>query len=325
VHTIDDANASTTRSTLDATLATLTSATAANQAEFAGIGIQAPSARDSALVRRVLSSRAVAVTNLNESVMLATTPSASAHSAAVSCVAAQAAIRVADGAIGTLDGVFRAISGIAHQQFRKWSTYSATLSPAGCSDFVHTLRANQSLVLRPSLKLMAISVLPSPVQVNGVPNPATTTTTSTTVPLHATTTTSTTFPTGFGTTTSTSSTTTTTTTTIAVTTTTLQIPPQSARSVLPPTSTVTADVVVADTGDAPVHGVTVTVQVASADGQSFAERSDTVNQIAADSSAYLTIGPVALKKVSGTFLLKVAASASGVASSKQVITLVRSS
>ena len=324
VQTIDGANASMTRATLDATLATLTSVTAANQRENDDLGIQAPSSRDSALVQRVLSSRVVAATNLERSVALATTPSATVQSAAASCATAEKAIKAGDDAIGSLNGVFRTINGVAHQRFRKWSTYAATLGSAGCSGLVHNLRANPALMLRSGLKLVAISVLPSPVQINGVPNPTTTTTTtSTTLPLHATTTTTTTLPFGAGTTTSTSSTTTT--TTIAVTTTTLQIPPSSARSVLPPTSTVTADVVVANSGDAPVRGVTVTVEVVNAGGRELAERSNSVPQIGPDSSAYLMIGPVHLGKVTGTFELKVAASAAGVATAKQVITLVRSS
>jgi hypothetical protein len=324
VHSVDSASASTTRATLDATLSTLTSVTAANQAEFEDLGIQAPSTRDAALVQRVLSSRVAAVMDLERSVALATTPSAAAGSAALSCVAAERAIQAADSAIGTLDGAFQTIRGVSHQRFRKWSTYAATLGSGGCSSLVHTLRVNPALVLRSALKLLAISVLPSPVQINGVPNPTTTTTTtSTTLPLHATTTTtSTTFATGFGTTTSTSSTTTT--TTIAATTTTLQIPPQSARSVLPPTKAVTADVVVADAGNAAVRGVTVTVEVRSTGGEALAERTNSVAQIAAGGSAYLTIGPVPLGKVVGTFVLQVEASASGVASSRQVITLVRS-
>jgi hypothetical protein len=323
VHSIDDANASTTRAALDATLATLASITASNLVDLEDLGIQAPSARDTALVLNVLNSRAVAVTDLERSVMLATAPSAAVQSAESSCLAAERAIRAGDGAIGTLDGVFRSVRGVSHQQFRKWSTYAATLGSAGCSNLVQTLRASHALVLRSALKLVAISVLPSPVQINGVPNPSTTTTTtSTTLPLHSTTTTSTTLLAGSGTTTTTSSTTTT--TTIAATTTTLQIPPQSARSVLPPTSAVTADVLVADTGNAPVRGVTVTVEVRRASG-AVSERSGSVPQIAAGASAYLTIGPIPLGKVRGTFLLQVQASASGVVPSKSVVTLVRSS
>jgi hypothetical protein len=304
----------------------LTSVTAANLAEFEDLGIQAPSTRDAALVQRALSSRVAAVTDLERSVELATMPSAAASSAVLSCVAAERAIQAADSAIGTLDGAIQTIRGVSHQRFRKWSTYASTLGSGGCSSLVHTLRANPALVLRSALKLLAISVLPSPVQINGVPNPTTTTTTTaTTLPLHATTTTtSTTFATGFGTTTSSSSTTTTTTTTIAPTTTTLQIPPQSARSVLPPTKAVTADVVVADAGNAAVRSVSVTVEVRGAGGEEFAEVTNSVAQIAAGGSAYLTIGPVPLGKVVGTFVLQVEASASGVAPSRQVITLVRS-
>jgi hypothetical protein len=327
VHSIDGANASTTRAALDAALATLTSVTASNLVDFEDLGIQAPSPRDSALVQRVLNSRALAVTDLEQSVSLATTPSAAAQSAAASCVAAGRAIQAGDGAIGTLNGVFQTIRGVSHQRFREWVTYAPTLGSGGCSNLVRTLRANDALVLRSALKLVAISVLPSPVQINGVPNPTTTTTTTaTTLPLHATTTstTSTTMPAGAGTTTSTSSTTTSTTTTIPATTTTLQIPPQSARSVLPPTNAVTADVVVANTGDESVRGVTVTVEVSRSDG-GVTERSGAVPQIAAGGSAYLTIGPVPLGSVRGTFLLRVEASASGVAPSEQVVTLVRSS
>jgi hypothetical protein len=323
VHSIESVNATTTRAALDATLATLAGTTASNLVGYEDLGIQAPSARDSAQVSKVLNSRAAAATDLERSVTLATTPAAAVASAESSCVTAERAVKAGDDAIGTLDGVFRSIRGVSHQQFRKWSTYAATLGVGGCSNLVHTLRANPALVLRSALKLVAISVLPSPVQINGVPNPTTTTTTtSTTLPLHSTTTTSTTLLAGAGTTTTTSSTTTT--TTIAATTTTLQIPPQSARSVLPPTSVVTADVLVADTGNAPVRGVTVTVEVRGASG-AVSQRSGSVPQIAAGASAYLTIGPIPLGKVRGTFLLQVDASASGVAPQKSVVTLVRSS
>ncbi len=94
---------------------------------------------------------------------------------------------------------------------------------------------------------------------------------------------------------------------------------------LPPTNAVTADVIVANSGDAPVKGVTVTLEVVNTAGRILVERSNAVPQIAADSSAYLMIGPVHLGKVTGTFELKLAASAIGVATAKQVITLVRSS
>ena len=57
--------------------------------------------------------------------------------------------KAGDGAIGTLDGVFRTIRGVSHQQFRKWSTYAATLGSGGCSNLVRTLRANHGA--RPSL------------------------------------------------------------------------------------------------------------------------------------------------------------------------------
>jgi hypothetical protein len=323
VHSIDAVNASTTRAALDAALATLTSTTASNLVDFDDLGIQAPSSGDRALVEHVLNSRALAVTELTQSVSLATTPSAATQSATASCVAAGRAIQAGDGAIGTLNGVFQTIRGVSHQQFRKWEAYGLTLGSGGCSNLVGTLRANHGLTLRRALKLVAISILPSPVQINGVPNP---TTTTTTLPSHATTTTptTTTTPPGLGTTTSTSSTTTTTTTTIPVTTTTLQIPPQSARSVLPPTNAITADVVVADTGDEAVPGVTVTVEVRGADG-ALMKRSGSAPQIAAGGSAYLTIGPVPLKSVRGTFVLEVEASAPGVAPSEQVVTLVRSS
>jgi hypothetical protein len=87
---------------------------------------------------------------------------------------------------------------------------------------------------------------------------------------------------------------------------------------------VTADVLVANTGNAPVRGVTVTVEVRGASG-AVSARSSSAPQIAAGASAYLTIGPIPLGKVRGTFQLQVDASASGVAPSKSVVTLVRSS
>ncbi len=323
VQAIDAVNASTTRATLDATLATLTSLTAENQTEDDELGIQAPSSLDATLVQRVLRSRLAAATNLARSVALATTPSGTAQSAAASCVAAEAAITAGDDAVGTLNEVFRTIRGVDHQQFRKWSSYAPILGSSGCSRLVHALRANPALARRSGLKLVAISVLPSPVQINGVPNPTTTTTTSTTLPAQVTTTTtSTTLPFGASTTTSTSSTTTT--TTVAVTTTTLQIPPGAARSVLPPTSVVTVDVVVANSGDAPVGQVTVTIEVLTAGGRVLASRSSATPRIAAGGSAYVTIGPVRLAKVRGIFELDVAASASGDATAQRVITLVRS-
>ena len=180
VHSIEAANASTTRAALDATLATLAGITASNLVDYEDLGIQAPSARDSALVSDVLNFRAGAVADLERSVTLATTPAAAVASAESSCLAAERAVKAADSAIGTLDGLFRSIRGVSHQQFRKWSTYAATLGSAGCSNLVHTLRANHALVLGSALKLVAISVLPSPVQINGVPNPTTTTTTTST-------------------------------------------------------------------------------------------------------------------------------------------------
>jgi ribosomal protein S14 len=319
VQKIDSADASMTRATLDATLATLTSVTAGNERANSGLGIQAPSARDAELVSEVLADRSSAAVNLAQSVALATTPQASTSSATASCQSAGAAMKAGDEAVGTLNGVFRSIQGIARQQFRKWSEFGAIPGSGGCASLVHTLRANQALALRSALKLVAISVLPSPVQINGVPNP--TTTTSTTLAAHSTTTTSTTLQFGAPTTTTTS---TTTTTTIPVTTTTLQIPPGSARSVLPPAGSVTADVVVEDSGTAPVKNVTVTVSLVASSGRVIGARTDFVPQIRAGGSAYLTIGPLHLNKVTGSFELKVAASASGVATARQVITLVRS-
>jgi hypothetical protein len=320
VQKIDSANASMTRAALDATLATLTGVTAENKSADDHLGIQAPSAKDAGLVTKVFDARASAATSLAESVALATSPAASESAATASCSAAGAAIRAGDDAIGVVNTAFGSIRGVTHHVFKKWSGFGTVLDSSGCAGFVHNLRANPALALRSALKLVAISVLPSPVQVNGVPNP-TTTTTSTTVPLHSTTTTTTTTSFGVSSTTSTS---TTTTTTLPVTTTTLQIPPSSARSVLPPTGSVTADVVVANTGTLPVKHVTVTISVVASSGEEVGERVNSATVIGPDSSAYLTIGPVHLGKLKGTFELKVAASANGVAAARQVITLVRS-
>jgi hypothetical protein len=68
----------------------------------------------------------------------------------------------------------------------------------------------------------------------------------------------------------------------------------------------------------------VTAEVTGAGGDTTT-RSASVPQIGAGGSAYVTIGPIPLGKVDRTFLLEVEASASGVAPSKLVVTLVRSS
>jgi hypothetical protein len=310
-----------TRQSLDAATAALSEVLSGNQRAVASLGIKAPSARLSALVQQLLNERLSAFHSFAQMIAAATSLPHDDAAALSACMVAQGEIHRADATLASLGHSLGAQFASVFRSAPTWSSVVPHLETPGCTTLVNALGGNAALVEHRGLRLVAISVVPNPVQINGVPNPTTTTTSTTTTPGTQTTTTTTTTPVQTGTT----STTSTTTTTIPpVTTTTLQIPPASAKSVLPPTGTLAVQVVIQASGNQRVGPVIVSVQLVPAATEAGATRSRTITGLAPGASRYLAFSGIPLGNITGRFVLKVSATALGVPVVERSITLVRS-
>lgn len=306
----------TTTSSISAIEEVLSSA----QASLRTLDLPAPSATASSSMTGLLAARVAAVAAFRQ--MLSAAALHQLGPAIDACLELQSVVKVGDATLSDLTGELRMSKSRLFQSFRRWGSVLPRLASPGCGSLVAALSANMSLTAHFALRFAAISVVPSAVQINGVPNP--TTTTTTTLPKKSSsTTTSTTTVTKSATTTTTTSTTTST-TLPAVTTTTLQIPPLTSSSVLPPTGTITVQVVVENSGNQPLNDVRVTVQLAAATTTVPLPREETSGMLSPGSARDLTFGPIALGKISGSFQLQVSATASNSVRTASIITLVRS-
>jgi hypothetical protein len=109
-----------------------------------------------------------------------------------------------------------------------------------------------------------------------------------------------------------------------VTTTTLQIPPASAHSVLPPTSTISVQVVIQDNGNESEGPVLVSVQVIPKSSETGRSRSQTTPELSPGGARYLNFRAIPLGNITGTFEIKVSATAIGTPAVQRTITMVRS-
>lgn len=312
-----------TRQHLDAATAALNEVVSANQRSLAALGIKAPSQHLLTLVQQVLDSRLSASHSISQ-MIAASTSVLRDHAASLSaCMSAQVQIQRADAALASLRHSLGSRFASVFRSAPSWSSTVPHLQSPGCTTLVNALSGNAALVDHRGLRLVAVSVIPNPVQINGVPNPTTTTTTTTTTPGTSTSTTTTTTPVQTGTTT-TSTTSTTTTTAPVVTTTTLQIPPASSKSVLPPTGTLAVQIVLQADGNQRVGPVIVSVQLVPVASETGVTRSRTISELGPGASRFLEFSGIPLGNISGRFVLKVSATALGVPVVERSITLVRS-
>jgi hypothetical protein len=312
-----------TRQSLNAALEALNEVLQGNEASVSSLAIKAPSTHALALVSQLLGQRQRVVASIEQMVSAATAVPHDHASAVAECIDAQSAIRRGD---STLESLRRSLGTKYATVFRSsptWASVLPHLAAPGCGTLASSLSSNVALTQHRLLKLVAISVLPNPVQINGVPNPTTTTTSTTTTLPHGqqTTTTSTTVPVQTGTTTTSTSSTT---TQPPVTTTTLQIPPSSARSVLPPTGTISVQVVVQDSGNESAGPVLVSVQLVPKPTETSVTRSRAIATLTPGGAKYMDFKAIPLGNIAGSFEIKVTATAIGTPTVQRMITMVRS-
>lgn len=323
--TVERNPGSLTRQSLNAAFGALNEVLQGNKASVSSLGIKAPSTHALALVSQLLGGRQRVVASIEQMVSAATAVPHDHASAVAECIDAQSAIRKGD---STLESLRRSLGTKYATVFRSsptWASVLPHLAAPGCGTLASSLSSNVALTQHRLLKLVAISVLPNPVQINGVPNPTATTTSTTTTLRNGqqTTTTSTTVPVQTGTTT-TSTSSTTTTTQPPVTTTTLQIPPSSARSVLPPTGTISVQVVVQDSGNESAGPVLVSVQLVPKPTETSVTRSRTIATLTPGGAEYMNFKAIPLGNIAGSFEIKVTATAIGTPTIQRMITMVRS-
>lgn len=331
-----------TRVAFETALEVIEQTTTADEADYADLGIPAPSSSLGAEATRVLGDRASAARSLAQMVALATGPGHDASGAAEACRVAMRAIGSSDAAQHSLIGALSHLRGVSAPSVSTWGERGVALGSSGCTHLASVLAGDTSLESRRAIQILAVSISPTPVSISGLPSPsAASTTSSTTSTTTSTTTTTTLFgtplgasgasgavgvaptgpfgPSGAGTTSPT------TTTTLPVTTTTLQIPPPGARSVLPPTRSISVTVIVTNSGDSAISGAVLRTQLLAGAGQPSPARAVNLGSLAAGSSAYKVLGPLPLRGINGTVTLLVSVSGPGVRGASDRITLVTNS
>ena len=314
--------AALTRQSVNAAFGALDEVQKGNALSMASLGIKAPSAKAKTSVSSVLDARSRSVAAMKQMIAAATSVPPDHAAAVSSCLDLQTESAKGDAALASLRRLFGAKYSAQFRWVATWASVLPHFAAPGCAALASSLSSNAALSPHRLLKILAISVVPGPVQINGVPNPTTTTTTTTSTVPNSSTTTSTT-PVRSGTT-STSTTSTTTTTLPPVTTTTLQIPPSSARSVLPPTSAIAVQIVVQNSGNESEGPILVSVQLVPSSTETGVTRTKTISELGPGGSTYLEFSAIPLRNISGSFVLKVSATALGVPTVERSVTLVRS-
>ncbi len=337
------------RLALDSDLAGLVAAASRQLDALAGLGLEAPSARDAALAATVLGARSTAAQELVQatSSLLAAGPSPAHRVLAAAqglLLAAGRHLAAADAAEGSLVRGLRRQLRVRELGRTGHAGDPGSWSRSAAAAYAARLLGDRGLDAVARIAILAVSTEPAALRIEGLPpstgatsstSTTTTTSTSTTVP-----------PTGRS-----SATTaapgshngghraTTTTTSPPVTTTTLQVPPPGSVSLLPPATRLVVDVVVADTGNVTARGLTVRATLTplatrSASGARRATsagrgapavptRSSVADRVAvlqAGSARYLRIGALAVTR-GERYVLDVTAAVPGWPASGDQVTL----
>jgi hypothetical protein len=298
MHLVRDRAGSLGRAGLERALGDLVEGAAANLAQLASLGIPAPSARSARLLKAVLEDRASGSRDLAGAVALAIGPGGGPQ------VLAEASSRVVDAGkelIAADDGYRTFVSSLPRASGRsrlatsRWIATRSFWAASAAQAWVSQLSGSPQLQVHASLVIVAMTVEPPVVRINGLPTtttaPPTTTTTTTS------TTTSTTLP---GTKASPTTTSTSTTTSTATTSTTTQLPPAGSTSILPPTGRISVVVVLANAGNATISDIWAAasavpeVSTGRNAGGLTRSRSVRVGQLAPGTSVVVTVPALAV-------------------------------
>lgn len=291
------------RTQLDALLGELQGSTQQLQRDYRALELAPPTPASGAALGAVFADRARAATQLTGAIALATGNAAAAQSAEAALARVASEVRAGDAAYQRFlrelprHGARRLGSSV-------WLRSPSAWSPPALSVWVSVLNRAQALAGRRQLSLLAVSLQPRVLKIDGLPTttvaPPTTTTSTTTT---------TTLPTSAVPLTGTATTLghrprrrrhhhgATTTTAPVVTTTTLQIPPAGSVSLVQATSRLTVTVVVASAGNLPVDGGLVqatlvpTGKVAASPEHALRH----LGPLAPGDARYLTLGPLAVR------------------------------
>ncbi len=302
------------RAQLDALLGELEGSARQLRRDYSALELAPPTPASGAALGAVFANRARAATELSGAIALAMDNAAAAGTAEQTLAKVAADLRAGDAAYRR----FR--QELPHHGARRlgssvWLRSPSAWSAPALAVWVSVLSRAQALVGRRQLSLLAVSLQPRVLKIDGLP------TTTVPTPTTTTTTTTTTLPTTGSALTGTATTvghrprprhhrgaTTTTTTTLVVTTTTLQIPPAGSVSLVQATSRLTVTVVVASTGNLPVDGALVqaTLVPTGKVAASPERAAHHLRVLTPGNARYLTLGPLAVRS-GATYRLQVTA------------------
>ena len=299
------------RAQLDALLGELEGSARQLRRDYSALELAPPTPASGAALGAVFADRARAATELSGAIALAMDNAAATGTAEQTLAKVAVDLRAGDAAYRR----FR--QELPHHGARRlgssvWLRSPSAWSAPALAVWVSVLSRAQALVGRRQLSLLAVSLQPRVLKIDGlptttVPTPTTTTTTTTTLPTTGSALTGTTTTVGHrrrprhhrGATT---------TTTPVVTTTTLQIPPAGSVSLVQATSRLTVTVVVASTGNLPVDGALVqaTLVPTGKVAASPERAAHHLRVLTPGNARYLTLGPLAVRS-GATYRLQVTA------------------
>ncbi len=311
-----------TRAEDDASLALLGNLTDRERHALDSIVLGPPNARAGALLTSIVSDRAAAIDSIEAGYGRATAPPHDIASASASFAAAGRSLIRADVAYRSLLSDLKVVGGRGlFPPSSWWDTDGAEWSAQGAARFAAALAFAHDLTALSSIDLVAVSVLPRPLHISGLPaTPTTTTTTSTTtsttttVPISSTGVTGVTGITG-GTGFAPTTTTSTTTTTVPIERLPQVVPP-GALADIPPTAVLAVTAIVRDPGNVPLTGVTVAISLTTEGKGSPAvhtrSSSLTLGTIGATRSKFVNGPTFTVTSSVSRYLLRVTVTADGV-------------
>ena len=257
LHFVRSSAGTLSRTSLERALGELVTGTSENQAELMSLGVPAPTAYSGHLIETALDARAQGARDLAGAVALAigATSGTQTHASAAT-LAVKAGKELIAGDADYVDFI-RSLPNYSRRgrlPTSRWILDPPSWADSSAMNWVTRLSATPNLQAHEDLVIVAVTLQPPVVRINGLP---TTTTAAPTTTTSSTTTTSTTTPSTTlpGVTTSSTTTSTTTSTSTTTTTATMQLPPLSSTSVLPPTQRVSVVLVVANSGNVAVSDI----------------------------------------------------------------------
>lgn len=300
------------RTQLDVLLGELQGSARQLQRDYGALELAPPTPASGAALGAVFADRARAATQLSRAITLATSPPATTATAEDALARAVAELHAGDVAYRRFQGELP-----RHAARRLgasvWLVSPSAWRPTALAVWASVLKRAQTLAGRRLLTLLAVSLQPRVLKIDGLPTstaapPATTSTTTTTLPASTSSLTGTATTLGHHSRRRRHHHGAPTTSAPVATTTTLQIPPAGSVSLVQATSRLTVTVVVASTGNLPVDGGLVQVAlVPTGKVAASPERSARhLPALAPGDARYLSLGPLAVR-AGATYQLHVTA------------------